>query len=131
LPLSKKYRSYLEIIASILDSARGTNKDRYSLMRLTGINYAQLKRYLEPLIKIGFVVASIGGNRISYKATEKGLDFLGQYYGLLEMLLNAYDPEGREQIIYQAECSALNGSRNSDTRFPNNLQDNYALLLHK
>jgi predicted transcriptional regulator len=88
LPLRKKYRSHFEIIALILDAAKDNGEDRYTLMKHTGVNYAQLKKYLESLAQIGFINANTREGIISYKATEKGLGFLRQYYVLLAILLS-------------------------------------------
>jgi predicted transcriptional regulator len=101
LPLSKKYRSHFEIIASILDATKYGGEDRYLLMKQTSINYAQLKKYLESLAKIGFVEVQMRGEQISYRASQKGLEFLKQYYVLLGMLMNAYALNKQGQTICQ------------------------------
>jgi predicted transcriptional regulator len=117
LSLCKKNRSYFEIIASILDAARDSDEDRYSLMKHTGFNYAQLKKYLESLTKMGFIEMYRKECRVAYRATAKGLDFLRQYYVLLGILLNAYTQSKKPQITCQAEQPSFNKSKNSDTYF--------------
>lgn len=107
LPLSKKYRSHFEIMATILDVAKCGSGDRYFLMKRTGINYAQLKKYLGSLTKIGFIEIRMRGQQMLYCATEKGVAFLRQYYVLLAMLTNVYAPGEQSQIIYQAQHTAL------------------------
>ncbi|MDH5788846.1 MAG: winged helix-turn-helix domain-containing protein, partial [Candidatus Bathyarchaeota archaeon] len=107
---------HFEIIASILEAARYNSEDRYSLMKRTGFNYAQLKKYLECLTKIDFIEKHIKERRISYKATAKGLDFLGQYYVLLGILLNAYTQNKQPQIICQARKTSFSRSKNLETR---------------
>jgi predicted transcriptional regulator len=96
LPLQKKYRSQMEIIALILEAAGGNGAALYSLMKRTGINYAQLKKYLPSLTKIGFMEAEIRDGKISFRVSEKGIAFLRQYNVLRDMLLGAY--MGNEQI---------------------------------
>jgi predicted transcriptional regulator len=90
LPLQKKYRSQMEIIALILEAAGDNGAALYSLMKRTSINYAQLKKYLPSLIKIGFIEAKVGDGKISFRASERGLAFLRQYNILRDMLLSAY-----------------------------------------
>lgn len=96
LPLQKKYRSQMEIIALILETAGANGAALYSLMKRTGINYAQLKKYLPSLTKIGFMEAEIREGKVSFRICEKGFAFLRQYNILRGMLLSAYI--GNEQI---------------------------------
>jgi len=88
-PLRKKYRSHFEIIALILDAAKNEFAGRYPLMKHAGLNYTQLKKYLEPLSEIGLISKHINEGKIVYRASEKGLAILKQYYLLLEMLMEA------------------------------------------
>jgi len=90
LPLQKKYRSQMEIIALILEAAGSDGAALYSLMKRTSINYAQLKKYLPSLIEIGFIEAEVGDGKISFRASERGLAFLKQYNILRDMLLSTY-----------------------------------------
>ena len=104
----KKNRSHFEIIASILEAIKdnGTVLSGYSLMKHAGINSAQLKEYLESLTEIGFIETDTKENRILYRASEKGLDFLGQYYILVGMLSSTYACGN----IAHATVSVSNGS---------------------
>lgn len=88
LLLRKKYRSRLEILASMLEAVKDNGTARYSLMKHTSINFVQLKRYLEYLIDVGFIEADVKDGRALYRASEQGLDFLRQYYVLRGMLLS-------------------------------------------
>jgi predicted transcriptional regulator len=101
LPFSKKYRSHFEIIAAILEATKYDSGDRYSLMKRTGINYAQLKKYLGSTTKIGFIEVRMEGRQILYRATDRGLEFLKQYYVLLGMLMNTYLLSEQGQSICQ------------------------------
>jgi predicted transcriptional regulator len=114
LPFSKKYRSHFEIIASILDAAKYDSGDRYFLMKRTSVNYAQLKKYLESLAKIDFIEVQMRGSQIAYCATQKGLEFLRQYYVLLGMLMDAYALGKQGQFVYQTAYAAFNKPKDSN-----------------
>jgi predicted transcriptional regulator len=88
--LHKKYRSHFEILALVLEAINDNGASPSFIMRYAGMNYKQLKKYLESLTKIGFVDASAIDGQISYRVNEKGLAFLRQYYVLLGMLLGIY-----------------------------------------
>ena len=93
LPLHKKYRSTFEIISLVLEAVKAERATSYPMMRYAGINCTQLKKYLKSLIDIGFVVSETDNGNVYYKATERGLEFLSQYYVLLGMLLSTPSKE--------------------------------------
>lgn len=99
--LSKKYRSHFEIIAAILAATKYDSGDKYALMKRTGINYAQLKKYLASITKIGFIEVRVRGQQILYGATERGVEFLKQYYILLGMLMNTYSLDEQSRSVCQ------------------------------
>ena len=84
----KKNRSHFEIIASTLEAVKDNGTSRYSIMKHVGSNFAELKKYLESLTEMGFIETDIKEDRVLYRVSEKGLDFLRQYYVLLGMLLS-------------------------------------------
>jgi len=88
-PLNKKYRSHIEIMALILKALRFAGIPRYSIMKQTGINYAQLKKYLESLNKTGFIEISMKGGKVVYRASQRGVAVLTQFNILQEMLSGA------------------------------------------
>lgn len=100
--LNKKYRSEIEIIALILEAAKHAGMGRYYLMKQTGINFSQLKKYLETLIKLGFVEADIKERKVFYRASQEGQAFLGQYNILRDMLMGAYSRNGSANLIYSS-----------------------------
>lgn len=104
LALHKKYRSHFEIIALILDAVQNSSEDRYFVMKYAGLNYTQLKKYLETLAEIGLVIKHTREGRVLYRASEKGLAVLRQYYVLFEMLAGAQVP-GIADGIRQAESN--------------------------
>lgn len=103
--LRKKYRSIMEIIALMLEAARHEDATLYTIMKYTGINYAQLKKYLPSLIKMGFMEMKINDGKISFVVSENGLAFLRQYNILRDMLLNAYT--GNKQVSTVHEETTL------------------------
>jgi predicted transcriptional regulator len=112
LPASKKYRSHFEIMASILDVARNNSGDKYFLMKHSDVNYAQLKKYLGSLTRIGFIEVEMRGRRIQYNATEKGLAFLRQYYVLLGMLAGTYAIGDQGQLVCQPSYAPMRKTQN-------------------
>ncbi len=89
LPSQKKYRSYIEIVALILEAVKFGDSGLYSIMKQTSINYSQLKKYLKPLSMSGLVEVSVKGEKVFYRASEKGLTFLKHYNVLRDMLSDA------------------------------------------
>jgi predicted transcriptional regulator len=89
-PMQKRYRNTFEIFAMMIEAVKennGTGTPKFSIMRNTSINSAQLKRYLESLSDMGFVEIGNAGDRAVYKATDRGLDFLRQYNILQRLML--------------------------------------------
>jgi len=84
----KKNRGSLEIIASMLEAVKDNGASQYSLMKHIGSNFVELRKYLKSLTEMGFIETDIKDGRMLYRATEKGLDFLRQYYVLLGKMLS-------------------------------------------
>lgn len=76
-------------MASMLEAVKDNGAARCSIMTYTGTNFVKIKKYLESLIEIGFIETDIKEGRVLYRASEKGLEFLRQYYVLLGILLSA------------------------------------------
>lgn len=113
-----KYRSNIELIGLILEAVKNNDITRYPLMRYTSINYSQLKKYLGRLTEIGFIETHKKDDQVLYRASEKGLDFLRQYYVLLGTLLNAYTrSKSPEAICQEVRCDSPKGQRPFTTRF--------------
>lgn len=113
LPLRKKYRSHFEIIGLVLEAVKDNGTARFSIMKYADINCAQLKKYLQALIDIGFIQADMKEGRVAYRATEKGLDFLRQYYVLLGMLLSASTRNNPTSIAHETEYYTFNRQQRS------------------
>ena len=91
-PMQKRYRSSFEIFAMMIEAVKennGNGAPKFSIMRNTSINSAQLKRYLKSLSEMGFVELGSTGDRVVYRATDRGLDFLKQYNVLQKMMFEA------------------------------------------
>lgn len=84
----KKYRTKFEIMASILEAIKENGATRFSIMKHASTNFVKIKKYLESLDAMGFVETDVREDQVLYRASEKGLGFLRQYYALLEILLN-------------------------------------------
>lgn len=86
IPLQKKYRNHFEIIALMLEAVKGGGARRFSIMRRTSVNSAQLKKHLGSLMKMGLVEIDVKGGRTIYKATDRGLEFL-RHYNILQQIM--------------------------------------------
>ena len=84
----KKNRSHFEIIASMLEVVKDKCTSKYSLMKHTGTNFVELKKYLESLTEMGFIEADIKNGQVLYRASDRGIDFLRHYYSLLGMMVS-------------------------------------------
>jgi predicted transcriptional regulator len=86
-----KYRSRLEIIASMLEVAASGDASRTTIMYRSFISHAQLKEFLSFLLQKGIIIEyrkEGKGNkeRTLYKTTEKGLHFLHIYNEMNDLL---------------------------------------------
>lgn len=118
LNLRMKYRSNVEIMALMIENMKGSGAGQYSIMRHVGTNHVQLKKYLGCLIEMGFIETHEKEGQALYRASEKGLDFLRQYYVLLGMLLNAYTRnKPPEAICQEAKCDSPKGQQSFTARF--------------
>ena len=123
LPMNKKYRSHFEVIASILESTQYAGATTTSIMKLVNTNHKQITRYLEFLVKLGFIKVGLEKNKVLYRSGEKGFDFMRHYYALQEMLLadaprklgNAMETNGRDlstkgqqsEMLYESTATNL------------------------
>ena len=72
--MPKKYRSKIEIMKQILQTANGHSTHKTRLMYSVYLSYEQLKEYLVILVQSGLIEHIEDVN--TYKTTEKGLKFL-------------------------------------------------------
>ncbi len=116
LPFHKKYRSPFEIVASMLEVMKDQEMGRFSLMKHTDINCAQVRNYLASLAQMGFVKTETRYRQILYRTTEKGVEFLRQYYVLQGMLLDASTQNRSNRIVGSTEYESPNRQRYYVTR---------------
>ena len=89
-----KYRSRLEIIASMLKVASSGDASRTTIMYKSFISHAQLKEFLSFLLQKGLMLeyhkieakSHRGEKTLQYKTTEKGLYLLHLYNEMNELL---------------------------------------------
>lgn len=100
---AQSHRTALELVALILEAAQKNPATHCSLMKYTGTNYIQVKKYLELLTDIGFIETDTRNDKVSYEISVRGLAFLRQYRILRDMLLNAY--YGKKPIDFSQEST--------------------------
>lgn len=81
----RKNRSHFDIMAIMLENSRHET-GTYNLVKKTNISFAQFKKYLVTMETIGFLEVCEQEGRRSYRASEKGIEYLKQYYNLQKML---------------------------------------------
>jgi predicted transcriptional regulator len=106
----KKYRGNFEIIALLLEAVKNNCSTMFPIARYTRTNYKQLKKYLSDLTEIGLIEINSENGRRLYRATEKGSNFLRQYYVLLGLL---FDKVERQAEYFLANASILHSPESS------------------
>ncbi|MBS7633363.1 hypothetical protein KEJ15_07105 [Candidatus Bathyarchaeota archaeon] len=82
---STKRRDKLYIIAEILEIAReGTLKTQ--IMYRANLSFTQLNEYLDFMLRINLLEKVLNNDRETFKATDKGLDFLQRYREITELI---------------------------------------------
>lgn len=102
-PLGKKYRSHFEIIALMVEAVRDGDQARFSIMKHASINCGQLNKFLSSLVEMGFIQENMKDGRPLYRASERGLAFLREYYVLLGMLLASENGAKRPTLVCEPE----------------------------
>ena len=81
----RKNRSHFDIIAIMLENSKNET-GTYNLVKHTNISFAQFRKYLMTLENMGFLETCEQEGRRYYKASERGIAYLKQYYALQRML---------------------------------------------
>jgi predicted transcriptional regulator len=82
---SSKRRDKLYIIAEVLEIVKdGVLKTQ--IMYRANLSFTQLNEYLRFMLKNELLEKVLVNDKEIYKATEKGLDFLGRYREITELL---------------------------------------------
>jgi predicted transcriptional regulator len=94
---SAKRRDKLFIIAEILEIAKdGSLKTQ--IMYRANLSFTQLNDYIKFMLRINLLDKILENDRETYRATEKGLDFLQRYREITELLKTEDDNNGKNGI---------------------------------
>jgi predicted transcriptional regulator len=94
---SAKRRDKLFIIAEILDIAKdGSLKTQ--IMYRANLSFTQLNEYLKFMLKISLLDKVLQNDKETYRATEKGMDFLQRYREITELLKTEDENNGKNGI---------------------------------
>lgn len=85
----------------MVEAVRDVGQPKFSIMQHASINCGQADKFLSSLTSMGFIEQSIMSGRPMYRASERGLAFLRQYYVLLSMFLVSEDEARQPAIIHQ------------------------------
>jgi predicted transcriptional regulator len=88
-----KYRSRIEIISQILETANGGVTGKLKIMYKVNISYAQLNEYLQVLTQNSLL--SYHFDTRTFKTTEKGLRFV-HIYNQMGGMIKASPPEQQQ-----------------------------------
>jgi len=102
-PLGKKYRSHFEIIALMVEAVKDGGQARFSILKHASINCGQLNKFLASLVEMGFIEQYGANGKVLYRASERGLAFLRQYYALLSTFLAPENAAKRPTFLYAPE----------------------------
>lgn len=76
----------MDVIASILETAKDGNGLKTQIMYKANLSYAQLSEYLCFLLGSGLIKRASDGDREIYVVAEKGYDFLRRHGELIQLL---------------------------------------------
>jgi len=107
----RRYRNFLEIVASILELAKDTSVSRFFLVKNVGTNSRHIERYLKILIQRGLLRINYKNGRILYRTNEKGLIFLRHYSVLREILFG--EPYKGQFILFTEAILPSKGERSA------------------
>ena len=94
---SAKRRDKLYIIAEILDIAKdGSLKTQ--IMYRANLSFTQLNDYLNFMLRISLLEKILENDRETYRATDKGVDFMQRYREITELLKTEEDSNGKNGI---------------------------------
>ncbi|MGB8780454.1 MAG: winged helix-turn-helix domain-containing protein [Candidatus Bathyarchaeia archaeon] len=94
---SAKRRDRLFIMAEILEIAKdGSLKTQ--IMYRANLSFTQLNDYLNFMLRISLLEKILQNDRETYRATDKGVDFLQRYHEITELLKTEEDNNGKNGI---------------------------------
>ena len=89
-----KYRSRIDIISQILETANGGVTSKIKIMSKVNLSYPQLKDYLMTLSDKDLLRYDLDTH--TFKTTEKGLRFL-HAYNQIDAMVKALAPQNRNK----------------------------------
>jgi predicted transcriptional regulator len=92
-----KYRSRIDIISKILETANGGNATKSKILYKGFLSYAQMKEYITMLTKTDLLSYDLDTH--TFKTTEKGLRFLDVYNQMDGMIKAPALPEQHQRLI--------------------------------
>ena len=81
-----KYRSRLDVMASIIESTASGRATRSSIYNKSFLNYERFRSTMSFLIETEFIEMSGNEDNRLYRATEKGIHFLHVYNNMRELI---------------------------------------------
>lgn len=99
--MGKKYRSHFEIVALMVEAVKDCGQHKFSIMKYASINCGQADKFLSSLTEMGFMERYVMAGRPMYRASERGVAYLRQYYVLLSMFLASENETKQPAIMYQ------------------------------
>lgn len=94
---SAKRRDKLFIMAEILEIAKeGSLKTQ--IMYRANLSFTQLNDYLNFMLRISLLEKIFENDRETYRATDKGVDFMQRYREITELLKTEEDSNGKNGI---------------------------------
>ena len=81
----KNSRGKVEILADIIYHCQESPKKTHIMLR-AHLGYEQLCYYLPRLINTGLVVQAIESGSVIYRTTERGREFLANYYNIMNLI---------------------------------------------
>lgn len=91
---STKRRDSITIVAEILEITNKGNSKTH-IMYEANLSFQLTNEYLKFMLKINLLEESIKNNQKVYKATEKGVNFLENFYNLANLLETEEDKRSR------------------------------------
>jgi predicted transcriptional regulator len=84
----------------MVEAVKDCGQAKFSIMKHASINCGQADKFLGSLTEMGFIERYVISGRPIYRANERGLAFLRQYYALLSMFLASENEAKQPAIAY-------------------------------
>jgi predicted transcriptional regulator len=91
-----RYRNKIEIMCDVLEAAKGSGATKTKIMYKAFLSYIQLKEQLPFLLKRNMLKFDL--DTLTYKTTEKGLEFIELYNKMSNVILEEGEEENELQV---------------------------------